>query len=177
MYCKVGGIRNDSECFKIAENEWIKFVQIELGTESVKQYKRLGPWLNESGLIVVGERFAEYLKMPWNQHELVLLPNKHRFTYLYVMMIHNEDHTIETAVAKVRRKFWIPQIMKIMRKIKYECIDCRRRDKKVIQQKMSSLPIERLTPSPPFYITFLDLFGPIRIKDTVKWRCRGIKSY
>ena len=28
----------------------------------------------------------------------------------------------------------------------------------------------------PFYITFVDLFGPIQIKDTIKKRCRG-KAY
>ena len=64
----------------------------------------------------------------------------------------------------------------MMKKMKRSCVECRKRQKKVIGQKMGNLPLERLTPSPPFYITFLDLFGPFQIKDTVKGRCRG-KAY
>ena len=43
---------------------------------------------------------------------------------------------------------------------------------------MGPMPIERMKPSPPFYHTGVDLFGPIFIKDTVKKRtkmkCYGI---
>ena len=117
------------------EFELVKFVQLELGTNWMKLFKRLGPWLNKDGLIVVGDRFAELFKMPWNQQELILLPSKSRFTYLYALLIHNEDHTVETAVAKVRRKYWVPQLMKVMRKIKHQCIECRKREKKVNRTK------------------------------------------
>ena len=128
---KVGGIINDSECYNVAENEWIKFVQRDLGDWKGK-FKRLGPWQNEDGLIVVGERITEWFKMPWNQEEIILLPQKHRFTYLYCLMIHDEDHTIDTAVAKIRKRFWVPQLTKIIRKIKYSCVKCRKRDKKIV---------------------------------------------
>ena len=93
------------------------------------RFKRLGPWLNKDGLIVVGDRFADMFKTPWNQQEFILIPSKSRFTYLYAIYIHNEDHTFETAVAKVRRKYWVPQLLKVMRKIKYQCIECCKREK------------------------------------------------
>ena len=35
---------------------------------------------------------------------------------------------------------------------------------------MGNLPEERLKPSPPFFRTSLDLFGPFFVKDTVKRR-------
>ena len=38
------------------------------------------------------------------------------------------------------------------------------------RQQMAPLPDNRLSMSPPFYFTSLDLFGPIQIKDTVKQR-------
>ena len=41
---------------------------------------------------------------------------------------------------------------------------------------MAQLPDERLKPSPPFYHTAVDLFGPFKIKDTVKRRVTA-KSY
>ena len=39
-------------------------------------------------------------------------------------------------------------------------------------QQMAPLPDSRLSMSPPFDVTSLDLFGPIEIKDTVKQRTR-----
>ena len=107
---KVGGVLVDAECYSIAEKVWIQFVQGDLGSDWRKKFKRLGPWMNESGLIVVGERLTEWFKMPWNQQELVLLPYRHKFTFLYCLMIHNEDHTLETSISKVRRRFWVPQL-------------------------------------------------------------------
>ena len=91
-------------------------------------------------------------------------------------MVHNDDHSVQSTVAKVRRKFWMPRLIKSVRKIKNACVTCRLLDKKTEQQKMGSLPLDRMSPSPPFYITYLDFFGPIQIKDTVKGRSRG-KAY
>ena len=44
--------------------------------------------------------------------------------------------------------------------------------KKAGTQMMGPTCEERLKPSPPFYNSALDLFGPIMIKDTVKGRTR-----
>lgn len=172
---KVGNIINDGECYRVAEEELIKFAQRQLNNWSVR-FRRLGPWKNKDGLIVVGDRLEEWFKMPWNQSELVLLPADSHFTYLYVLKIHNEDHRVSSTVARVRRRFWIPQLTKIVRRIRRACVTCRKLDDKTVQQKMGSLPLDRMTPSPPFYITYLDFFGPMQIRDTVKGRSRG-KAY
>ena len=37
---------------------------------------------------------------------------------------------------------------------------------------MGRMPDERLKPSPPFYHTGVDLFGPIWVKDVVKKRTK-----
>ena len=42
--------------------------------------------------------------------------------------------------------------------------------KKIVGQKMGCLPEERMKPSPPFFFTSLDLFGPITIRNTIKKR-------
>jgi hypothetical protein len=173
---KVGNIINDSACFKIAEDTWIRYLQSQLGDKWPLRYRRLGPWKSkESGLIVVGDRLSEMFKTPWNKSELILLPNN-RVTYLYVLQTHKEDHTVHATVARVRQKFWIPSLNKMVKKIRKKCTKCRELDAVAIKQKMGSLPIDRLLPSPPFYVTYIDLFGPILIRDTVKGRSRG-KAY
>ena len=103
---------------------------------------RLGPTLNSEGLTVVGERLSEGYKPPWNQNELILLPFGHRLSYLYVLMIHNKDHTIGATTTRVRRRVWIPQLTRLVKKIK-QCVICRKRDKRLLEQKMGSLLVER----------------------------------
>ena len=44
---------------------------------------------------------------------------------------------------------------------------------KLAGQRMSSLPIERMRPSPPFYSVGIDYFGPFAIKGEVQKRIRG----
>ena len=173
---KVGKVINNSECFKVAEETWIRYLQNEFEDKWPVRFKRLGPWKNEKGIIVVGDRLSEMFKAPWNQSELTLLPNDSHFTYLYVLQAHKEDHTVHAAIARIRHKYWIPSLTKMVKKIRKSCTKCRALDEEAIKQKMGSLPIERLMPSPPFYVTYIDLFGPILIRDTVKGRCRS-KAY
>ena len=114
-----------------AEEEWIKCIQLSPGKDWEKRYRRLGPYLNSSGLIVIGKRMAEWLKMSWNQNSFVLLPSKSKFSILCVKSIHEEDHAaIEVTIAKVRRKYWIPKLKNIVKSIKNNCTLCRIRDKK-----------------------------------------------
>ena len=160
-----------AEHLKRAESYWIKQVQAEIMLNWEKQYKRLGPKCNEEGIIVVGDRLKNWLKDNWNQSEFILLTPHHPFTKLYIQFLHDEDHAgIETTRAKLQSKFWVPRANKIIKFIKLKCIKCRVINKKCIEQCMGPLPENRLKPSPPFYNTSLDLFGPFLVKDTVKRR-------
>ena len=49
-------------------------------------------------------------------------------------------------------------------------------EKKLCEQIMGKLPIERLKPAPAWDATALDFFGPFKIKDEVKKRTTG-KAY
>ena len=41
-----------------------------------------------------------------------------------------------------------------------------------MEQKNGFITSKRLNPSPPFYLTFIDLFGQMQIRDTVKKRVK-----
>ena len=71
---------------------------------------------------------------------------------------------VSAVVSKVRRRFWIVKLPKIMRKIRINCVTCKKVDKMLLKQIMAPLPMERLVPHPPFFNTSLDLFGPITIR-------------
>jgi hypothetical protein len=45
-----------------AELEWIKVLQREITNDWRRNYQRLGPEMNEQGIIVVGKRLNELMK-------------------------------------------------------------------------------------------------------------------
>ena len=47
-------------------------------------YRRLAPAVNDRGQVVVGFRMAEWLRKDWNNKVFILLPYKHRYSWLYV---------------------------------------------------------------------------------------------
>ena len=82
-------------------------------------------------------------------------------------------YSVAATVAKVRRKFWIVNLAKLVKEIRFKCVICKTLDKNLGKQIMAPLPIESLKPSPPFHNIGLDLFGPLVIKGEVDKRSKG----
>ena len=155
-----------------AQNYWIRIVQKSLIKNFQERFKKLGPKLQD-GIITVGSRISKWMKSNWNADEFILLTPDHPFTRLYVMQLHQQDHSgVEVTLAKLQSKFWVPKARKLIKNIKSSCTKCRKLDLRLAQQEMGSLPLERLEPSPPFTNTSLDLFGPFQVNDTVKRRVK-----
>ena len=86
---------------------WVKDAQSKLDLDWKTKYHRLGPSINKSGLIVVGQRIPQWLKNNYDQDGFILLPPDHEFTRFYVNSVHHLDHAgIETTLAKIQSKFW-----------------------------------------------------------------------
>ena len=115
--------------------------------------------------------------MSYNKSEIILLPYGHTFSRLYAEHIHNRGHLgVLSTASKIRAKFWIIKLLKLVKSIRTNCVICKKLDKKLNEQIMGKLPIERLKPAPAWTYTALDLFGPFKIKDEVKKRTTG-KAY
>ena len=108
----------------------------------------------------------------------MLLPYNHRFSRLFAEYTHKEGgHLgVATTVSKIRLRAWIPRVTKMVKSIRYHCVDCKKRDKQLQEQRMSSLPIERLKPAPAFYFTSLDFFGPFEVRGEVNKRWVFVSS-
>ena len=133
--------------------------------------------MSDEGLIVVGVRMSKWLKDNWNKGLFILLPPKSRFTFLYAKHIHDQDHAaVDTTVSKIYSKYWIRRCTPMIRTIKSNCILCRKRDKVLLGQIMGPLPTKRMQPSPPFFHSAVDLFGPFTIRGSVNKRARS-KGY
>ena len=105
------------------------------------------------------------------------MPKDHQISKLYSLKIHQHSHLgITVTMAKVRLRFWICDLARIKKTIKYKCVMCQKLAKAFASQRMTPLPKDRSKPSLPWQYTSVDLFGPYTIKGKVNKRCRG-KAY
>ena len=159
------------EDIKNAEIFWIKEIQQNMRNDIEDgKYNRLCPTTRKDGIYVVSSRIAK-LQTNYSDNEVILLPYDHPFSRLYVAQTHARGHHgILTTASKVRTKYWIPKLLKLVKSIKFSCIICKKLAKKTSQQVMGQLPEDRLKPAPPWYSTGIDLFGPFKIRDEIKKR-------
>ena len=161
-----------------AERFWILESQSSMEKDILSgKFKRLCPRKRDDGIYVVGGRARGWVEMSYNKSEIILLPYEHRFSRLYAEHIHCRGHLgVLSTASKIRTKFWIVKLLKLVKSIRTNCVICKKLDKKLHEQVMGKLPIERLKPAPAWTYTALDLFGPFKIKDEVKKRTTG-KAY
>lgn len=118
------------------------------------------------GLLRVGGRIEE-ASLPFDTRHPIILPKNHDLTSAVIRQSHVEvghggaEHTL----ARVREKFWITDGKSRVKFVLKDCIICKKTNRTMMQQKMSSLPAERLRAhDPPFTVTGSDCFGPIMVK-------------
>ena len=168
------GLPPEADQIEKAETFWVKLVQQEFSRNWEIRFKRLGPSITDQGILTVGKRISKWLKQNWNQDCFVLLPNNHPFTTLLIQKLHKQNHGgVENTLARLQTKFWVPGARRIIKKIKKQCVICRKLLGQTHGQVMGQLTPERLQPSPPFYNTALDMFGPFLIRDTIKRRTKA----
>ena len=142
-----------------------------------KRFARLGAKRRSDGIVTVNGRLEDWMQFSYNAAEIILLPADHRLSRLYVELVHNETHLgISAICCKVRLKFWIVKLDKIVRSVRFSCVPCKKQNKKRIEQVMAPLPSARLNPAPAWSQISLDLFGPFVTRGEVNKRSRG-KAY
>ena len=138
------------------------------------RYKRLCPIKNTDGIYVVGGQGERWIEMSHNKNEVMLHPYDHRFSHLYSEHIHRRGHLgVLSTASKIRTRFWIVKLLKMVKSIRCNCVICKKLDKRLSEQIMGKLPADRLKPSPTWTCTAIDLFGPCKIRDNVKKRMTG----
>lgn len=155
-----------------AERKWVKFTQKSIPDDWTERFRRLGPF-KQDYIIYVGSRISNWMKDNWNKEAFILLPHDHAFSRLCVQTFHEKDHAgVENTLCKLQSVYWMPKARKMIKEIKSKCVMCRRLEKNIVGQSMGPISVERLKPSPPFFHSALDLFGPFMVKDTVKRRIK-----
>ena len=119
----------------------------------------------EDGIIVVGGRTERWLDATLNKQSFVLLPKDNRISQLIIEYEHAKGgHLgISSIISQIRSKYWILHVRKTFKALLERCLTFKIKYKRLASQIMSSLPIERIKPSPPFYNVRVDYFGPFFI--------------
>ena len=153
---------------KEAKMIWIKSMMKET-KKMLKERKISGFIIHEKDGIMYAKTRSKQENL--NPEDLIILSPSHPITKKILYSIHNICHKgVQHTVARSRIFYWIPQCSKLVKSIKNHCFECRRLDAKAMEQLMSPLPSFRLKPSPIWFYSMLDLFGPIEITDYVNQR-------
>ena len=165
----------DSEMMSHAELVIIRHVQMKHYGDEIEEIQKTGhvkysnklsklmPRL-EDGLLTVGGRvthgtFDERFKHPY------IIPHDHLVATLIVRCEHDVAHLGQEWVLSIlRRRYWITRARNLVSKVSRDCITCKKKFAKPMQQKMADLPAERLDwQHPPFYYVGVDCFGPFAV--------------
>ncbi|XP_045034629.1 uncharacterized protein LOC116930576 [Daphnia magna] len=136
----------------------------------------LAPIMSEDGLLRLGGR-AGRARLPYNQLHPPFLPGRHPFTEKIVVAFHQSLNHVGTdfLLSYIRQHFWVTKGREVVKKIRRDCVICRRNRAQPGEQIMADLTESRLDfGSIPFTRAAVDYFGPLEIglyrnKTTKRW--------
>ena len=124
---------------------------------------KLDPVLIDS-LIRIGGRLHR-AQIDDARHPIILPKNHHVVNLITKFYHHISSHSgLEHTLSLIRQKFWIIKARPTIGRILNGCISCRKRQAPVTEQKMASLPADRISPKkPPFTYTGIGCFGSFEV--------------
>ena len=172
------GTRNksmNSEMMSSAESTIIRHVQKKFYGEEMEALRETGsvkcssnlsklmPRLKDN-LLRVGGRITHGIFDDKFKHPFII-PHDHPIATLIIRDEHDVAHLgREWVLSIVRRRYWIIRARNIMNKVSRDCLTCKKKFAKPMQQKMADLPLERLDwQHPPFFYVGVDCFGPFSV--------------
>ncbi|XP_014676616.1 PREDICTED: uncharacterized protein LOC106816503 [Priapulus caudatus] len=170
--------------FKETEGFIIREVQREYFSREIDHLKEkkpllrassiwsLSPFLDEKGILRVGGRLRRG-ELDASEKQPILIPGRHHIATLLTRHYHERvqhqgRHFTEGAIRSAG--YWITGGKRLVSSVIYRCVKCRRLRGTLCHQKMADLPVDRITPTPPFTCVGVDVFGPW---DIVTRRTRG----
>lgn len=126
----------------------------------------LSPFIDEEGILRVKGRCDSAVESLEGIRKPIILDPQHLYTKLLMQYYHEKmgHQGQETVANEIRKKYWILNFRRALRKIWYSCQKCKNLRVQPMIPQMGQLPKERVTGNVnPFTFTGMDYFGPINI--------------
>ncbi|XP_062704082.1 uncharacterized protein LOC134286483 [Aedes albopictus] len=150
----------------------------QLKLERTSQLWNLSPIMDDKGVLRVDGRIAAAKVLSVDVKFPVILPRKHRVSYLLLDDYHRRllHGNFETVVNEVRQRFHVSRLRTTARSVINRCQWCRVYKARPIVPMMGPLPAARLSAGiRPFSYVGIDYFGPILVKvgraTSKRWIC------
>ena len=123
----------------------------------------LTPFLDDHGLLrLVGRLNKANEVLGLTETNPIILPKGHISTLLIRHFHEKMDHQGRHITEGVLRSngYWIVGAKRTVSSVIHKCVHCRKLRRERQEQLMADLPLDRLTPGPPFSSVGVDTFGP-----------------
>lgn len=141
-----------------AENRWLKIAQEDGEMQCTFELKKDNLELWRCHGRVTG-------------YHPVFIPRKHPLAKLIIERCHEETlhGGVQATMCKVRERYWIPQLRRMSKSVRFECNRCKKlRAKALPSPTTSALPTFRTEFTDPFSTTGVDFAGPMYYKTQKK---------
>ena len=152
---------------KNAEMEWIRSAQGDLKKQD--NFKQLVSELGvkeDGGILRCVGRLVNS-DLDFDARRPVVLPRQHRLTRLIIEECHKRvQHSgVRATLAELRSKYWVPKGRQVVKKVRGECIVCKKLvGKPYNTPPTAALPDFRVREAPPFSRVGVDFAGPFYVK-------------
>ena len=157
LKCKSQSKVLTSDELQRTEKRALKLIQIETfsdfcnGKQDVKKTNKGGslakisPFSDEKGLIRIRSRI-KHANLSFEQRLLILLSTKQEIVNLMLRDLHQQHNHegVEYVRSVIQQNFWILGLRKALRKVKSQCVFCRKLHAQTKIPFMADLPTERL---------------------------------
>ncbi|GFY01212.1 integrase catalytic domain-containing protein [Trichonephila clavipes] len=108
----------------------------------------------------------QFSDIPFDSQHLLLLDRNHSFVHLLIQHTHIHLHYlgVRIVLSKLLSTFWILRGRQAIKKILHKCIPYKLFKEKCGKKVEAPLPSERVVPSAPFTITWINFARPVNIR-------------
>lgn len=150
----------------------------EKGSSPPLSLIRLGPYLDNAGIIRVGGRLR-HSALPERTKNPILLPKSSVVSILLIRHYHWQYlHAGPQLVSSLLlQRYWIVSARSVIRQILFKCVVCARHRIANHPPLMADLPPSRVLPSRPFSRVGVDYAGPFLLKEGRRKQAKSVKGY
>lgn len=147
-------------------------------TRLSKPFRRLGAFIDNSGIVRVGGRLKNSL-LNYDKKYPIILPQNSHLTDLIIAHTHNKyfHPGVQTTQYLISQNYWILSSKRAIKKVLSKCIKCFRLNPLPLQPIMGNLPTNRVSQVKPFSVIGIDFGGPFFITANKYRGAKVFKSY